>query len=152
MSKLKAELSEKIKTSMKSGDKATLLYARSLFAAIRKREIDERKDVTDEDFQKIVGTQMKQRRESISQFEKGGRDDLVAKEKAELTFLEGFMPPALGDDELVKIIDEAIDEVKPSGPKEMGKVMQALMPKVQGRADGKKVSQLVREKISGATS
>ncbi len=146
-SKLKADLSEKMKASMKSGEKDTLMYARTLFAAVRKKEIDDRVDITDEEFQKIAGTLIKQRRESIEQFEKGGRDDLVAKEKAEMAFLETFLPAQLGDEELIQIIDEAVKEAQPQSAKDLGKVMKILMPKVQGRADGKKVNQLVRERV-----
>ena len=147
---IKAQLSEIIKTSMKSGDKGTLTYGRSLHAAIRKREIDDRKDLDDAEIQKIITTVLKQRRESIEQFTKGARMDLVANEEAEVKFLSQFMPEQMSMDELAKIIDGVLAEVKPTSAKDMGKVMQALMPKVQGRADGKTINQLVREKLGPA--
>tara|TARA_B100000941_G_C28041049_1_gene319692 strand:- start:1 stop:459 length:459 start_codon:yes stop_codon:yes gene_type:complete len=152
MSELKKKLSEQLKTAMKAGDKETVQFARSLHAAVRKKEIDERIDCSDEDFQKIVSTSIKQRKDSIDQFQKGGREDLVAKEQAELDFLQSFLPPQLTDEELEKIVNATVDEVNPSSPKEMGKVMQAIMPKVQGRADGKRVSESVRKRVSEKTS
>ena len=147
---LKERLSETIKTSMKSGDKATLGYARSLHAAIRKKEIDSREDLDDEGVRKIVSSLMKQRQDSIEQFAKGGRDDLVANEKAEFAFLTSYMPAQMGDDELAKLVDEAIREAKATEPKQMGAVMKVLMPKVQGRADGKRINELVRQRLNQA--
>jgi uncharacterized protein len=148
MATIKEDLSRRMKETMKAGDKAQLGYIRNLHSAIRKKEIDDRVDLTDDDVRKIISTSMKQRQDSIEQFEKGGRDDLAVNEKAELEFLKEFMPPELSDEELKKIIDEAVAETGASSAKDMGKVMQALMPKTQGRADGKKVSQLVREKLA----
>lgn len=147
MATLKERLSETIKTSMKSGDKDTLGFARNLHAAIRKKEIDDRADLDDAGVQKIVSTAMKQRQDSIEQYKAGGRDDLVAKETAELNFLKSYMPEQMGEDEVRKLVDWAVTESKASGPKEMGKVMALLMPKVQGKADGKLVNQLVKERL-----
>ena len=145
---LKERLSDTIKTSMKSGDKATLGYARSLHAAIRKKEIDSRENLDDEGVRKIVSSLMKQRQDSIEQFAKGGRDDLVASEKAELAFLTGYMPAQMSDDELAKLVDESIREAGATAVKEMGAVMKVLMPKVQGRADGKRINERVRQRLT----
>lgn len=144
---IKERLSDQMKTSMKSGDKDTLAYARNLHAAIRKKEIDERIDLDDAAVLKIISTLVKQRQDSIEQFKQGGREDLVAKEQAELKFLQSFMPAQLGEDEIRKLVDWAVTESKASSPKDMGNVMKLLMPKVQGLADGKLVNQIVRERI-----
>lgn len=132
---------------MKARDQKTLGFARNLHAAVRKKEIDDRIDLDDAGFQKIVGSLVKQRQESIAQFKKGGRDDLVANEEAELAFLMSFMPQQLSEDEVRKIVEDAISEAQVSSQKDLGKVMKIVVPKTQGRADGKFVSQLVREKI-----
>lgn len=142
---LKARLSETIKTAMKGGDKSTLTYARNLHAAIRKREIDDRVDLTDADVQKIVVSMLKQRQDSVDQFKKGGREDLVANEEAEMKFLQTYLPAQLGEPELRQIIQASITEAQAVGPKDMGKLMKVLMPKVQGKADGKRVNEIVKE-------
>lgn len=147
MPTLKERLSDQIKASMKSGDKDTLSYARNLHAAIRKKEIDDRVDLDDAAVQKIVTSLVKQRQDSIDQFKKGGREDLVSKEEAEMKFLLSYMPAQMSEAEVRQIVDWAIQEAKATGPKDMGNVMKVLMPKVQGKADGKLVNQLVKERI-----
>lgn len=149
MPSLKETLSETIKASMKSGDKDTLGFARNLHSAIRKREIDDRVDLDDAGVQKIASSLIKQRQDSIEQFKKGGREDLVAKEEAELKFLQSFLPEQLSDEELQKIVLASVEEAKATTIKELGAVMKILQPRVQGRADGKRVQQLVREKLGG---
>lgn len=136
-----------MKTAMKAQDKDTLAFARNLHAAVRKKEIDDRVDLDDAAVLKIISTLTKQRQDSIDQFRQGGREDLVAKEEAELKFLQAFMPTQMDESEIRKLVDWAISESKAAGPKDMGLVMKLLMPKVQGLADGKLVNQIVREKI-----
>ncbi len=147
MTTLKERLSAQMKTSMKSGDKETLAYVRNLHAAVRKKEIDDRIDLDDAGVIKIVTAAAKQRQDSIDQFRQGGREDLVAKEEAELKFLQTFLPAQMDEAEVRSLVDWAISEAKATGPKDLGQVMKILLPKVQGRADGKWVNQLVREKI-----
>lgn len=147
MPTIKEKLSALIKESMKSGDKETLTFGRNLHAAIRKKEIDDRVDLDDTAVQKIIATLLKQRQEGLEQFKQGGREDLVAKEQAEIKFLQGFMPEQMGEDEVRKLVDWAVSESKAASAKDMGNVMKLLMPKVQGRADGKLVNQLVRERL-----
>lgn len=149
MATIKEKLSEQMKAAMKSGDKDTLAFARNLHAAVRKKEIDDRVELDDAGVQKIISTSLKQRQDSIEQFKQGGREDLVAKETAELKFLQSFMPEQMGEAEIRSLVEAAVAEAKASGPKDMGNVMKVLMPKVQGRADGKLVNQLVREKLGG---
>ena len=147
MASLKERLSDEMKTAMKSGEKEKLGFARNLHAAIRKREIDDRVELDDSGVLKIVSSLVKQRQDSIEQFKKGGRDDLVEKEERELQYLQTFLPPQLSEEEVRRLVEQAVSEAQVSSPKDMGKVMKALLPKVQGRADGKLVSQLVREQI-----
>jgi len=148
-SPLKDKLSETMKASMKSGDKARLGFARNLHAAVRKKEIDDRVDLDDAGLMKIVQSLSKQRQDSIDQFRQGGRMDLVDSEEAELKFLQEFLPAQMSDDELKKLVADAVAEAKPASAKEMGKVMKVLLPKVQGRADGKRVNEAVRAALGG---
>jgi uncharacterized protein len=147
MATIKERLSEQMKSSMKSGDKETLSFTRNLHAAIRKKEIDDRVDLDDAAVLKIIASLVKQRQDSIEQFQQGGREDLVIKEQSELKFLQSFMPAQMDEAEIRKLVEWAVTEAKASGPKDMGQVMKLLMPKVQGRADGKLVNQIVKEKI-----
>ena len=149
MATIKEKLSETMKTAMKAGEKDKLAFARNLHAIIRKKEIDDKVELDDAGVQKIIATSMKQRQDSIEQFKAGGREDLVAKEEAELAFLKSFMPEQMGADEIRKIVDWAVTESKAASAKDMGAVMKLLMPKVQGRADGKLVNQLVKERLGG---
>lgn len=149
MSELKTKLSDAMKTAMKAGDKATTAYARNLHAAVRKREIDDRVDLDDAGFIKIVQSLAKQRQDSIGQFKQGGREDLVANEEAELKFLQGFLPAQMGEAEIRKIVEAAVAQSGAQSAKDMGAVMKILMPQVQGKADGKLVNQIVREKLGG---
>ena len=147
MASIKEQLPNQIKTAMKSGDKETLSYARNLHAMIRKKEIDDRIDLDDAGVIKIITSSVKQRQDSIEQFQQGGREDLVAKEQAELKFLQSYLPAQMDEAELKSLVDWAVTEAKATGPKDLGQVMKLLLPKVQGRADGKWVNQLVRERI-----
>lgn len=146
---IKAKISELMKTSMKSGDKETLLFVRNLHSAVRKKEIDDRADLDDAGIQKIIGTILKQRLDSIDQFRAGGREDLVAKEEAEAKFLKQFLPEQMSEAEVTQVVDWAVKESGATSAKEMGKVMALLMPKVQGKADGKLVNTLVKARLGG---
>jgi uncharacterized protein YqeY len=140
---------ETMKTSMKSGDKSALQFSRNLHAAIRKKEIDDRKDMEDGEILKLISTMLKQREDSIEQFRKGGREDLVAAEEAEAKYLRQFLPAQLSAEELLPIVKAAVEESGAKDAKDLGKVMKVLLPKVQGKADGKLVNQLVREALGG---
>jgi uncharacterized protein YqeY len=147
MATIKERNSEQMKAAMKSGDKDLVGFTRNLHAAIRKKEIDDKVELDDAAVQKLIATSIKQRQDSIEQFTQGGRMDLVEKETAELKFLQGYMPQQLSESEVREIVAWAVTEAKATGPKDMGNVMKLLMPKVQARADGKLVNQLVKEKI-----
>lgn len=145
---IKEILSETMKASMKSGDKELLGFVRNLHAAVRKKEIDDRADLDDAGIQKIIGTLVKQRQESISQFKQGGREDLVTKEEAELKFLQSFLPAQMSEAEITSLVTAAVSEAKAQSAKDMGAVMKVLMPKVTGRADGKLVNEIVRAQLA----
>jgi uncharacterized protein len=145
MSTLKTRISEKMKASMKSGDKETLQFVRNLHAAVRKKEIDDRVDLDDDGIQKIVLTIVKQRQDSIEQYRAGNREDLVAKEEAELKFMMTYLPEQMTEAAIREVVEWAVKESGATTAKEMGKVMALLMPKTQGKADGKLVNQIVRE-------
>jgi len=138
---------ENMKRAMKSGDKSTLQFTRTLHAAIRKREIDDRKDLDDAEIAKLISTMLKQREDSITQFRAGGREDLATSEEAEAKYLKQFMPEQMSEAEIKILVAQVVDEVQAKDAKDLGKVMKVLQPKVSGRADGKLVNQLVREKL-----
>lgn len=145
---LKMRLGEDLKTALRSGDKLRASVIRLLTALIKNREVEKRGPLTDAEGLQAVMTSCKQRQEAIDQYRQGGRQDLVDKEAAELTILQSYLPKALTSEELHTMVLEAIREVQATSPKEMGKVMAILMPKVTGRADGKVVNTLVREALS----
>lgn len=146
--KFKDKISENLRTAMKAGDSASVSGLRMILAAVKNREIEKRGELDDDEYIKVLSTLAKQRGESIEMYEKGGRQDLVEREKAELALIRSFMPEQLSEDELSSLIDEAVAEVGALGPRDMGKVMKAVSPRVRGRADGKAVSDLVRKKLS----
>jgi hypothetical protein len=135
-----------MKASMKAGDTAKRDALRMLSAAFKQAEVDMRKDLTDEDAVKILQKEAKRRQEAIVDLEKAGRD--ASAEKAELALIESYLPQQLDRAALVDLAKQAIAQVGATSPKDMGNVMKALMPHVQGRADGKLVSDVVRELLS----
>ena len=120
---------------------------RMLKSGLHNREIDLKRELTEAEFLQLLSSMVKQRRDSIEQFEKGGRSDLVEKEKAELKVIEEFLPSQLSEADLDAAIAEAIREVGATGIRDMGKVMKVLMPKVTGRADGKVVGDKVKARL-----
>lgn len=144
------KLQDDIKVAMKARDKDRLEALRFLFSEIKNIGINEGRDPTDEDALAIAGRLIKQRQESIEQFNKGGREDLVAKEELGITVYRGYLPPQLDIEELAQIVSEVIAETGAAGAKDMGKVMKALMPRVKGRAEGKIVNEVVKEKLQGS--
>ncbi len=145
---IKERLQQDLKESLKKKDTIRLNTVRSIINAIKNKEIDLRKEVSEEEIYAILNTLAKQRRESIEQYEKGGRQDLVDQEKRELEIILEYLPEQLSNEEIGKIVKETIEEVGASTMKDLGKVMKAVMPKVKGRADGKKVNEIVRSLLS----
>ncbi|MGX7148669.1 GatB/YqeY domain-containing protein [Enterococcus ureasiticus] len=138
-------LNDDIKTAMKSKDKDTLSVLRMLKAAIQNEQIKTGRDLDGEEELTVLSREMKQRRDSLSEFEKAGRDDLADKVKIEIAIVEKYMPKQLSDEEIRQIVQTAIDQTGASSPKEFGKVMSAVMPEVKGKADGNQVNTIVKE-------
>ena len=134
---------------MKSGDRATLSELRLLLSALHNEEIQQRRELTTEESLRTVATLCKQRQESMECFRKGGREDLVEKEAAELDVLRRFLPQPLTDEEVRAVISTSIEELGAKGVQDLGKVMKSVMPKVTGRTEGKRVSELAREILGG---
>jgi len=145
---LKARLAEDYRAALRSGEKLKVSVIRLLMALIKNREVEKRGPLTDAEVMQAVSSSCKQRQDSIDQYRQGGRQDLVDKETAELQILQLYLPQPLSAEELADLVRAAIQEAQAASPKEMGKVMTLLMPKVTGRADGKVVSALVREMLS----
>jgi uncharacterized protein YqeY len=146
---LKAEIQDTMKSAMKQGDRTTLDTLRLLLSVLHNEEIKGRRELTDEEVRKAIATLCKQRMESIDLFNKGGREDLVSKEEAELRILQRFLPQPLSEDEVRSLIRASIDEVGAKGVQDLGRVMKQVMPKVSGRSDGKRVNELVKEILAG---
>jgi uncharacterized protein len=144
---LKEELNDQMKASMKSGDKVRLSTIRMLLSEIKNAEIAKRGELTDEELMAVVSKEAKVRKESIEEFSKGGRQDLVDKESKELKVLEEYLPEQMSEDELRRMIGETIEQVGASSPGDIGKVMGSLMPRIRGKADGKLANQIAREML-----
>ena len=138
-----------MKAAMRAKEPARLSTIRLLLAAIKQREVDERIELDDAAVLAVIEKMIKQRRESIAQFEKASRNDLADAEKAEVQLLSAYLPAQMGDAEIQKEIDSAVSATGATGAKDMGKVMAALKPKLAGKADMGKVSALVKAKLSG---
>ena len=145
---LKARLIEDMKAAMKGGEKDKLLVIRLVNAAIKQREVDERIELDDAQVLAALEKMLKQRRDSVSQYEGAGREDLAAVERYEIGIIQTYMPAPMGDAELEAAVDASIAEAGATGPQDMGKVMAVLKPKVAGRADMGALSGLVKKKLS----
>ncbi|MCU7932054.1 MAG: GatB/YqeY domain-containing protein [Candidatus Thiodiazotropha sp. (ex Codakia rugifera)] len=146
---LKEQILNDVKAAMKAKEKALLGTLRLITAAIKQREVDERIELDDTQVLAILDKMIKQRRDSVSQYENAGRQELADQEKREITIIETYMPAGLSDEEVAAMIESAISEIDAKGMQDMGKVMGLLKPQMQGRADMSKVSGLVRQKLAG---
>ncbi|AOH35601.1 GatB/YqeY domain-containing protein [Luteimonas sp. JM171] len=144
---LKQTLTEDMKAAMKSGDKARLGVIRLINAAIKQKEVDERIELDDAAVIAVLGRMLKQRRDSVSQYEAAGREDLAAVERAEIAVIEGYLPAQMDEAAINAEIDAAMASTGASGPADMGKLMGALKPKLAGKADMGLVSKLVKQKL-----
>jgi hypothetical protein len=145
---LKVRLTDDMKAAMKSGDKERLLVIRTINAAIKQREVDERIVLDDAQVLAVLEKQVKQRRDSLSQFETAGRHDLAAVERFELGVIQAYLPQQMDADELAAAVAAAIAESGAAGPQDMGKVMAVLKPMVAGRADMGALSGLVKQQLN----
>lgn len=148
MPTLKERLQEDVKTAMRAGERDRLGVLRMVMAAIKQREVDERTTLDDGQVQAVLEKMVKQRRESITQFEKGGRADRAAAEGAEIELLQQYLPEPLSDGELDALIDEIIAATGASGMRDMGRVMSEVRTRAQGRADMAAVGQRVKQRLS----
>ncbi len=145
---LKQQITEDMKTAMRARDSARLGAIRLLLAAMKQREVDERIELSDTDIVTIIDKMIKQRRDSITQFESAGRQELADAEKFEITVLQTYMPQAMTETEVSAAVDEAVTASGARSPQEMGKVIALLKPKLAGRADMGKVSALVKTRLT----
>lgn len=146
---LKTKILDDIKAAMKAGEKDKLMVLRMLSAAIKQKEVDERTELDDTQVLAVVEKMIKQRRESIKQYNEGGREELAAKEEAEIVILEPYLPEQLSDEEIDQLIADAIKNTGAAEMRDMGKVMGQLKPQIQGKADMGSVSAKIKAKLGG---
>jgi uncharacterized protein YqeY len=146
---LRERLDEDLKTAMRAKDALRMNTIRGLKSAVKYREIELMKPLDDAGILGVAATEIKRRRDSVEQYRAGNRPDLADKEEAEIRLLQDYLPQQLSTAELEAKVDEVIARVGALGPKDMGAVMKALLPDVQGRADGKVVSELVKQRLAG---
>ncbi len=145
---LKEQLDADLKAAMKEKATLKLSVVRMLKSAVKYREIELMKPLDDAGVQTVIGSEIKRRRDSVEQYRQGGREELAAKEEAEIAILQGYQPAQLSPDELGKLVDGVIARVGAQGPKDMGKVMKELVLEVAGKAEGKVVSEMVKAKLA----
>lgn len=146
---LRTTLEADMKAAMRARDAETRDAIRYVLSAVKNAEIEKRSELTEDEELKLIRTQVKQRQDSIEQFRAGGRDDLAAKEEAQVRILEKYLPQQMSDEELDALVKSGIAEVGAESPKDMGKVMGLLTARAQGRVDGKRLSSAVRNALAG---
>jgi hypothetical protein len=144
---LKEKITEDMKIAMKEGEKTKLNLIRMLRSEIRYKEIETGSELDDNGIIDVLSSAAKKRKESIEEFKKGGREDLATQEEKELEIIYSYLPEQLSEEDLLKLIDESITEAEAQSPKDVGKVMRVIIPKVKGRADNKKVNKMVSLKL-----
>jgi uncharacterized protein YqeY len=145
---LKEQLAGDLRSALKSGDRLKTSVLRLLASLIKHKEVEKRGELDDPEIIQAIVSSCKLRKEAIDQYQKGGREDLAAKEQAELKILESYLPPPLSTEELRQKVEAAVLAAQAESLKDMGKVMALLMPEISGRADGKVASQMVRDALS----
>ncbi len=146
---LTTRITDDVKTAMRSKDKDRLAVLRLITAAIKQIEVDQRITLDDDQVIAVLEKMLKQRKDSIEQFSKAGRDELVAQEAAEIEIIQEYLPEQLSEDEISHLIDDAISATNAASMKDMGKVMGMLKPKLAGRADMGMVSRIIKDQLSG---
>ena len=142
---LRDDISKEVIAALKAGEKLKLSTLRLLLSAIKYKEVDLKRPLTDEETRQIIATLIRQRHDSVEQFRKGGRPELADKEEAEIDILRAYLPAQMSEDELRAVVKEAAVNAGATGPGDMGKLMKAVMPLVKGKAEGKAVSDMVKE-------
>ncbi len=148
--KIKQKIQDDLKRAMKERDELRKRTLRMVVASLELAEVDRQAELDDPAILGLIQKEVKSRQESVAEAKQAGRDDLVENTQAEIDVLQEYLPQALSESELKALVEETIDEVGAEGPADMGKVMKAIMPRIQGRADGKVVSELVRGRLSGS--
>ncbi|MDP1420796.1 GatB/YqeY domain-containing protein [Peribacillus simplex] len=141
-------LNNDMKQAMKNKEKDKLSVIRMLKASIQNEALKQRQDLTDDEELTVLSRELKQRKDSLQEFENAGRSDLVDKVRTELVYVEAYMPEQLSEEDISKIVEQTIEEVNATSKADMGRVMGALMPKVKGKADGSLVNKLVQQHLS----
>ena len=144
---MRNQILEDLKTAMKNQDKERLSVIRMVKSSIQMAELNKKHELSDEEVIDVITKEIKSRKDSISEFEKGGREDLIEKTQSEIDILKEYLPKQLTETEINQIIDKVFDEVKPESSKDMGKIMKVLTPQVKGKADMGLISKIVKEKI-----
>lgn len=150
MADLKARLSGEMKEALKAGEKVRLSALRLLAAAVKNREVELRRETTEEEFVEVVAREVKRRKEAADAYEKAGRQDLLDREREEQAALETYLPAGLSEHEVAALVEEAIASTGATGPADLGKVMGHVMARAKGRVDGTRVNALVRSRLEGA--
>ncbi len=145
---LTTKLRDEMKAAMRSGDKSRLGVIRLVLAAIKQREVDERIELNDDQVLLVLDKMVKQRRESLAQYQQAGRDDLATQEEYEIGVLQDFLPEALSEEEISAMISAAIEQTGAASIRDMGKVMSIIKPKMQGRADMSAVSAVIKQQLN----
>ena len=146
---LKERIREDLKKAMKEKDEVKVRTLRMMIAAIRNLEVEKMKEASDEDVLTALQREAKKRREAIEKYEEAGREDLAEEERRELQVIESYLPEQMSEEEIEELAKKVIEQVGASSPKDLGKVMKEIMPKVKGRADGKLVNSIVRRLLGG---
>lgn len=144
---MRERILEDLKKAMKERDKVKLSVIRMVKSAIQMEELNKKRELTDDEIIDVISKQIKTRKDSIKEFEKGSRDDLIESTQTEIDILKDYLPEQLSDDEILEIIDKVFNDVKPESSKDMGKIMKVVSPMVKGRADMGKVSSIIKEKL-----
>lgn len=144
---MRNQILEDLKIAMKNQDKERLSVIRMVKGSIQMAELNKKHELTDDEVFDVISKEIKSRKDSILEFEKGNRQDLIEKTQSEIDILKNYLPKQLADDELFKLVDDVFEEVKPSSTKDMGKIMKLLKPNVVGKADMGFVSKVVKDKI-----
>lgn len=143
------QLMADLKTALRERDELRKSTIRMALAALKNARVEKNADLTEEEMIAVLNRQVRRRRDSIKEYQKGNRPDLAEREAAEIEILQQYLPRALSEDEIIALAREAIAETGASTPRQMGQVMRVLMPRLRGRADGRRVSEIVRRLLSG---
>ena len=145
---LRDDTSKEVITALKAGEKLKVSSLRLLLSAVKYKEVDLKRELSDEETQQIIATLIRQRQDSVEQYRKGGRDELADKEEAEIVILRAYLPPQMSAEELRAVVKEAAEKTGATGPGDMGKLMGVVMPLVKGKAEGRAVSDMVKEVLA----